>query len=533
MNYNLAISEIKLDLINIGYNSEQLSTYQLNCKNGGYSEQQILDQFMLMYKQATNNDWIKYNNFINTGENYEQQNSSNEQFNNITVNNNETMVTNSNQEIGYQTETTESQQSNSTQNISVDQGLQQNQQTVENTQSLDQSVLDLSSKIREKQQLINNLVYELSLLQDQTKIGPFMNENHLYCPSYKNLIPEMQNVISHKRKMTINKFWFEKYRPEVIEEVIFPNQIIKEQIQSYVDNGYIGGHCMFYGPGGVGKTTVNIILMNTVLRNIKDQFILDRKIESVDKLKGWLNSKPIGRQKIVIAEEFDRLSDAAQTELKNGLLEKYQNVIFLASSNKLHKIDSALISRFTLVAKFDTAPVDELFKKCKFILTNERIQFLDQDLLEFIEGNKTKGLRSIINLLQLSCHNNIFDKTRTSFFIGNSGTEFEMINYIKWYISYLVQLDKQTLYNLSYNLNTIPDIANARGQITYTLNSNYSINLDFIFDELLAENLYLPVKNLIQSYYQDLELKKIPVLHFEAMLNDIILEILKSKDIYR
>ena len=391
---------------------------------------------------------------------------------------------------------------------------------------------ELDNEIRNTQTLITDNVYKLSLLKDKTKQGPYINESYLDCPSYKKMIPQIQNVIVEKRKMSINKFWYEKYRPELVEEIVFPNEVIKETIHDYVDNRFIKGHCMFFGQGGVGKTTTNIVLMNAVLESVKDRFVLERKVQDIEDLKGWLRASPIGRQKIVIAEEFDRLSDAAQTEIKNGLMEKYDNVVFLASTNKLHKIDGALLSRFTLVAKFDVAPVEELAKKCSTILSNERISYKMEDVTRFAEANKLKGLRTIINNLQLSCYNNIFDADRTSFFIGNSGAEFDVLQNIKWYIQAVVALDKNALYQLSYNLNFIPDIAKVRQNITYILQSNYSLNLEYIYTELLNEQIYLPIKNLITDYYQDSELKKLPSMHFEAMLNDIIMETLKSKDIF-
>ena len=213
-------------------------------------------------------------------------------------------------------------------------------------------------------------------------------------------------------------------------------------------------------------------------------------------------------------------------------MEKYDNVVFLASTNKLHKIDSALLSRFTLVAKFDVAPVEELAKKCATILSNERISYKMSDVIKFAENNKLKGLRTIINNLQLSCYNNIFDADRTSFFIGNSGAEFDILQNIKWYIAAIVNLDKNSLFQLSYNLNVIPDIAKVRQNITFILQSNYSLNLEYVYTELLNEQIYLPIKNLVTDYYQDSELKKLPTMHFEAMLNDIIMETLKSKDIF-
>ena len=391
---------------------------------------------------------------------------------------------------------------------------------------------ELDNEIRNTQTLITDNVYKLSLLKDKTKQGPYINESYLDCPSYKKMIPQIQNVIVEKRKMSINKFWYEKYRPELVEEIVFPNEVIKETIHDYVDNRFIKGHCMFFGQGGVGKTTTNIVLMNAVLESVKDRFVLERKVQDIEDLKGWLRASPIGKQKIVIAEEFDRLSDAAQTEIKNGLMEKYDNVVFLASTNKLHKIDSALLSRFTLVAKFDVAPVEELAKKCATILSNERISYKMSDVIKFAENNKLKGLRTIINNLQLSCYNNIFDADRTSFFIGNSGAEFDILQNIKWYIAAIVNLDKNSLFQLSYNLNVIPDIAKVRQNITFILQSNYSLNLEYVYTELLNEQIYLPIKNLITDYYQDSEIKKLPTMHFEAMLNDIIMEVLKSKDIF-
>ena len=409
----------------------------------------------------------------------------------------------------------------------------QGEETVQNEYNFDYAdKKELDNEIRNTQTLIADNVYKLSLLKDKTKQGPYLNESYLDCPSYKKMIPQIQNVIVEKRKMSIQKFWYEKYRPELVEEIVFPNEVIKETIHDYVDNRFIKGHCMFFGQGGVGKTTTNIVLMNAVLESVKDRFVLERKVQDIEDLKGWLRASPIGKQKIVIAEEFDRLSDAAQTEIKNGLMEKYDNVIFLASTNKLHKIDSALLSRFTLVAKFDVAPVEELAKKCATILSNERISYKMSDVVKFAENNKLKGLRTIINNLQLSCYNNIFDADRTSFFIGNSGAEFDILQNIKWYIAAIVNLDKNSLFQLSYNLNVIPDIAKVRQNITFILQSNYSLNLEYVYTELLNEQIYLPIKNLITDYYQDSEIKKLPTMHFEAMLNDIIMEVLKSKDIF-
>ena len=395
---------------------------------------------------------------------------------------------------------------------------------------------DVSSNLatmREIEKEVEERLLKLSLLKEPYLIGEnYVNDSYKVCPSFKNLIAPIQNAIIVKREQKANEKWFEKYRPELVEEILFPNQTIKETITEYVSKGRIAGNCLFYGTGGVGKTTTNIVLMNAVLKNNADRFFLDRKVESVDALKGWLNKKPIGDQKIVIAEEFDRLSDAAMTELKNGLMEKYEYVVFLASTNKIHKIDEALLTRFTLISKFETAQISDITNKCRYILTNERIQFTDEDLDYFVDQNKLKGIRTILNNLQLSCYMGVFEPKRTAFFIGDSGTEYDLINQIKWYINYLIQLPKETLWYLSYDINQVPDIAKVRGLMLEILLANYSLNYDYVFMELLKENIFLPIKNLMNTYYQDIESKRIKPMHFEAMLNEMITVLFTTKDVY-
>lgn len=387
--------------------------------------------------------------------------------------------------------------------------------------------------IRELESTVMAQLNEIALLKE-----PFIHENNYvndsynYCPSFKNLIEPVQNAIISKRLSKANEKWFEKYRPELVEEILFPNNTIKETINEYVAKGRIAGNCMFYGTGGVGKTTTNVVLMNAVLKNSADRFFLDRKIESVDALKGWITKKPIGTQKIVIAEEFDRLSDAAQTELKNGLMEKYEYVVFLASTNKIHKIDEALMTRFTLVSKFETAQESDIIAKCKYILTNERINFTEEDLAYFVLNNKLKGIRTILNNLQLSCYMGVFEPKRTAFFIGDSGTEYDMVQWIKWYIQYLLQLSKQVLWYLSYDLNQDQNIKKVRTTITETLLANYSLNYDYVFMELLKDDIFLPIKNCINSYYQDIDSKRIKAMHFDAMLNEFITIFYTTKDVY-
>ena len=59
---------------------------------------------------------------------------------------------------------------------------------------------ELDDEIKRVQAAVAENVYKLSLLKDKTKQGPYINESYLDCPSYKNMIPQIQNVIVEKRR---------------------------------------------------------------------------------------------------------------------------------------------------------------------------------------------------------------------------------------------------------------------------------------------------------------------------------------------
>ena len=135
----------------------------------------------------------------------------------------------------------------------------------------------------------------------------------------------------------MQKPWFEKHRPTKIEDVVFESEIIKNKIEAFIKQGWIEGNIISYGPGGTGKTTINKILLYSIVNNRNDMFTLSSSVQDIDKLKSWLMEESRGsRQRIVICEEFDRLSPEAQTALKNGLMENYMpNVSFIVTTNKI------------------------------------------------------------------------------------------------------------------------------------------------------------------------------------------------------
>ena len=111
--------------------------------------------------------------------------------------------------------------------------------------------------------------------------------------------------------MTIaNKLWTEFYRPKNINEYVFTDSRVKEQIESWIEQRSIP-HLLLYGPAGTGKTTLAKLLINEL--DIDDFDVLyangskeARKIEWVDKLISFCQTMPFGRFKVVREKSHDR-----------------------------------------------------------------------------------------------------------------------------------------------------------------------------------------------------------------------------------
>ena len=95
--------------------------------------------------------------------------------------------------------------------------------------------------------------------------------------------------------IVMQKPWFEKHRPETIDDVVFESPIVEQKIRDFLSQGYISGNMLSYGPGGTGKTTINKVLAWAIIKSEADLFILGKGVKDVEDLKviwtSYLNIK--------------------------------------------------------------------------------------------------------------------------------------------------------------------------------------------------------------------------------------------------
>lgn len=327
------------------------------------------------------------------------------------------------------------------------------------------------------------------------------------------------------------KAWFEKYRPKEIKDVVFPNQDIHDVLVGFYDNEFISGNVLSYGPPGFGKTTISEVLIHRLIKDRNDIFILGRKTEDVDNLKRWLQQRPVGSgQKIVKIEEMDRLSSQAQVVLKDGLMEKYQhNTAFLATTNSPEKIDPALITRFNTRINFGELPPDKILPRLEAILLAEGIQYNQPDLVKFVNDYHKRGLRDLINNLELASTTGTFNTKILESFVGISGNE----DLVSQYIVYLVQYAESISYDKLQEI--IKDPKSDSQFFTYydymlkVFKNELRLNYHAIYSTLHDSNLDMTAKNIVDEYWQDLELKRFKHTHTISMMHELLLNVASQK----
>ncbi len=329
--------------------------------------------------------------------------------------------------------------------------------------------------------------------------------------------------------------WAEKYRPKTIEELIFPNKQIENAVKKWYENKKITENALLYGKPGTGKSSLIKILVKDFIKNEKDVFILGRKVDDIEKLGGWINAAPIASAfKIVVIEEADRLSAAAFLQLKEKYMEKYQGkVAFLATTNNPHKVDPAVRTRFNLKINFDQLPVDGVLQRITTVLQTENIKFNTDQLAEFVNRHIRKGMRELLNLLQIASINGEFNPNAVSQLAGVT-QEDKIIQVAEYLLKYMLQLNSEQLnviYKNALNDNFYEVFGKYWKWLADTLNQFADIDYDYLYSELINEKQFpLNIKRILMQYYNDNEFKIYKNMHFMSALIAVIEDLIEIKE---
>lgn len=208
--------------------------------------------------------------------------------------------------------------------------------------------------------------------------------------------------------------WVEKYRPKTIDDVIEQQEVVS--VLRKCLSGADLPHFLFYGPPGTGKTSTMIAAAHQLFGDMYKERILelnasdDRGIQVIrDKVKTFaqqsasafsIDGKPCPPFKIVILDEADSMTHAAQAALRRTMEKETKSTRFCLICNYVSCIIQPLTSR---CSKFRFKPLAQstMLSRLQHICEQEKVQ-CDSESLQTLIDTSGGDLRRAITCLQ-SC----------------------------------------------------------------------------------------------------------------------------------
>ena len=194
----------------------------------------------------------------------------------------------------------------------------------------------------------------------------------------------------------------EKLRPKVLDEVIGQEEILASdgQLKSMVKSGQLSS-IIFWGPPGVGKTTLARVIANEVSAHYEE---ISAIFSGVSDLKKLLTAATVrhsnGSKTILFVDEIHRFNKSQQDSflpyMENGTIV----LIGATTENPSFELNSALLSRSSviLLERLNAEDLRKIFTRAIGFMGNAPI-FSDDAISLIIHMSNGDG-RALINLLE-------------------------------------------------------------------------------------------------------------------------------------
>ncbi|CAH7675323.1 replication factor C subunit 3/5 [Phakopsora pachyrhizi] len=206
------------------------------------------------------------------------------------------------------------------------------------------------------------------------------------------------NRVDQKSDSKENLPWVEKYRPTHLEDVVSHKDII-QTIEKFISVNRLP-HLLFYGPPGTGKTSTILAIARQLYQNsmsFKNNVLElnasdERGIDVVrEQIKNFASARMVFSSgfKLIILDEADQMTQAAQSALRRVIEQYTKNVRF------------SIQSRCT---KFRFGPLElpEIRRRIDHVAHSEDVTISEEGkkaLLSLCKGD----MRRVLNVMQ-ACH---------------------------------------------------------------------------------------------------------------------------------